>query len=134
MRTPRIFYWKYTFNYNGFIIPYVGIVLNSSVRGVRGEDVLIEHEKVHYKQFEKYGAILFILLYLMDVMYHSYDLSLFEIEARFAEDNFAKYNYTYAVRNGLAKTPHNPNFRKGKSIYKLKSYQDEFRKLEQNSR
>lgn len=118
----RTFYWKYTFNYNGFIIPYVGIVLNESVKGKKGEEVLKRHEMVHYQQFKRYGALLFIILYLFDVLYHGYDLSLFEIEARYEEENFAKYNYTYAVRNGQAKTVHNPDFRKGKKIKQLNNY------------
>lgn len=121
----NIFYWKYTFNYNGFIIPYVGVILNKNVKGIEKENELIAHELIHWIQFKRYGATLFVLLYLIDVLLHSYDLSLFEIEARFNENDFAKYNYTYAVRNGLSKTPHNPNFRKGKKIHTLKSFANE---------
>lgn len=114
---PFIFYWKYTFNYNGFIIPYVGIIINSSLKNHPRLDNLIAHEFVHWLQWKRYKlATIFIFLYLCDVLYHGYDLSLFEIEARKNESKYAKYNYTEAVRYGLASTPENENFRKGKKI------------------
>ena len=44
---------------------------------------------------------------------HGYDANPYEIEARYRESDFCKSNYTFCVRNGLAKTVHNPNFRNG---------------------
>jgi hypothetical protein len=115
-KQPYIFYWPYTFQYNGFIIPMVGIVINKSLKDHPNKQNLIDHEMIHWKQYKKYTVILFLFLYLCDVLYHGYDLSLFEIEARYNENKWVKYNYTAAVRQGFAKTPHNPNFRKGKQI------------------
>lgn len=117
-----VFFWRYTFNYNGFIIPYVGIIINSSLKESPLLNNLIDHEFVHWKQWKRYkSATLFIFLYLCDVIYHGYDLSLFEIEARFNENKWVKYNYTQAVRLGLANTPENENFRKGKKAQPLNS-------------
>lgn len=116
MKSPRIFYWSYTFNYNGLIIPMVGIIINRSLKDHPAKQNLIDHEMIHWKQYKKYTVALFLFFYVIDVLYHGYDLSLFEIEARFNETKLVKYNYTDAVRNGYAKTPHNPNFRKGKKV------------------
>lgn len=94
----------------------IGIVINKNVKNDPNVQNLIDHEMVHWKQCKKYRTILYLILYLLDILYHGYDLSLFEIEARYNESNFGKYYYTYAVREGLAKTPQNINFRKGKKF------------------
>lgn len=117
MKYPPIFYWKYTFNYNGFIIPRVGIVINEKLRHHPRLEYLLRHERVHWNQSKRCGLVtIFVILYVLDVLYHGYDLSLFEIEARYEENKLAKYHYTWAVRHGLAKTPENPEFRKGKKF------------------
>lgn len=114
-RSIPIFFWRYTFRYNGFIIPYVGIIINSSLKTHPRLVNLICHEEIHWKQWKRCKlATIFIFLYLCDVLYHGYDWSLYELEARAGENKWVKYNYTEAVRYGLASTPENPNFRKGK--------------------
>lgn len=115
-KIPPVFHWSYTFNYNGFIIPMIGIVINKSLKDHPNKQNLIDHEMIHWQQYKKYTMILFLFLYLCDVLYHGYDLSLFEIAARYNENKWVKYNYTAAVRHGFANTPANPNFRKGKRI------------------
>lgn len=106
---PKIYYLKNTFGYNGYIIPYVGVIINEAQKGNIN---LIDHELVHWSQFRTMGIFRFALKYFYHAIVSGYDLNPLEIEARYNENNFAKYNYTYAVRNGLSKTVYNPNFRK----------------------
>ena len=113
---PKVFYWKYTFNYNWFIIPMVGIVINKKLKKHKKLKNLIKHETIHWNQYKKYTALIFIILYLVDILVNGYDWSLLEIEARQNENLFTQTFYTYSVRNFLADTPWNKNFRRGKKF------------------
>lgn len=107
---PKIYYKKKLFNnYNGFIIPPFGIFIKESEKN---NIALLEHEKIHWKQFQREGLLPFTLNYLKEATTKGYDKNKYEIEARFIENDFCKENYTECVRNGLSKTVYNKNFRK----------------------
>lgn len=109
---PTVHYWKNTFGFNGFVIPLFGIVINKIHINDPNLANLIDHEYVHWKQFKRYGILPMLILYIYYCIRVGYDKNPLEIEARHNEDEFVKQNYTYAVRNGLASTPYNKNFRK----------------------
>ena len=106
---PRIFYLKeLPFGYNGFIVPSIGVFIKEEHRN---SESLRLHELVHWQQFQREGLIVFLLSYAYNHIKYGYDGNPYEVEARFEESDFCKSNYTYCVRNGLAKTVYNPCFR-----------------------
>jgi len=111
--TPRIFYKKsLPFGFNGFVIPSVGVFIKEEHKD---SEALLLHELVHWKQYQREGLFRFLFNYNLATLKHGYDGNPYEIEARFEESDFCKSNYTYCVRNGLAKTVCNPNFRNGRA-------------------
>lgn len=117
-KNVKVCYWRYTFNYNGFVIPYFGIVINKSLKGHNLLPNLLEHEYIHWKQFEQLTLFQFLILYIVYSIKYGYDLNPIEIEARYQETDFVKEHYTFSVRMGLANTPKNPNFRRFKPYNK----------------
>ena len=105
----KIFYRKKLVNnYNGYIMPPFGVFIKESEKGNKA---LIEHELIHWKQFQREGLIPFLVNYSKEASQKGYDKNPYEKEARTAEDGYCKENYTECVRNGTAKTVYNPNFR-----------------------
>ncbi|MEL6356679.1 MAG: hypothetical protein AAFQ37_07075 [Bacteroidota bacterium] len=105
---PPIYYLKsLPFGFNGLAIPPFGIFIKDDLKN---NSELLLHELVHWKQFQREGLLLFVLNYSLSSINYGYDGNLYEVEARFNEDDFCKSNYTYCVRNGLAKTVYNPSF------------------------
>lgn len=108
MGDPTIYYVSWLpFNYNGMATPF-GIFINKKYKNSRE---LLNHEVIHYRQMENKGLFFFID-YIKENITKGYDKNKYEIEARIDESNFCKFNYTYCVRNGLAKTAYNKKFRK----------------------
>ncbi len=108
--TPPVYYKrKLLFNYNGYNIPPFGIFIREDQRSNEG---LLLHELVHWKQFQQYGLFPYLINYSKEAILHGYDKNIYEIEARFTESDYCKYNYTECVRSGLSNTVYNPNFRK----------------------
>ena len=88
-------------------LPPFGILIKKEHRT---NTALIDHELVHWKQFQRMGLLPFISTYVREQL-KGYDQNALEIEARYAESEYCKTNYTQCVRNGSATTIHNPNFR-----------------------
>ena len=106
---PKIFYRKKLVNnYNGYIVAPFGVFMKESEKENKA---LIEHELIHWKQFQREGLIPFLVNYSKEASQKGYDKNPYEKEARTAEDGYCKENYTECVRNGTAKTVYNPNFR-----------------------
>lgn len=106
---PKIVVKKKLFgNYNARTIPPIGIFITEENKN---NQALIEHELVHWKQYQQKGLINFYVDYLSQLDTYGYDKMPMEIEARFNEKNFCKTNYTYCVANGLSNTVNNINFR-----------------------
>ena len=109
---PKVFYVDWLpFGFNGLTLPPFGIFIRKELKGQ--EDLRL-HELVHWKQFQRQGLARFLIGYSLSSVAYGYDENPYEIEARFNESDFCKSNYTYCIRNGLAKTIHNPNFRNGR--------------------
>lgn len=91
-------------------IPPFGIFISENEKD---NEKLIAHEKIHWEQYKKTGAILFSLKYLYQKMRYGYDKMPMEIEARkkLNESDFCQENYTQCVRNGQSVTVQNTLFR-----------------------
>lgn len=106
---PKIWYVnRLPFGYNGLTIPPFGIFI---LKDQKQNAPLVLHELVHWKQFQREGLARFLIGYRRQHRAVGYDANPYEIEARFCENDFCKSNYTYCVREGLAKTITNKNFR-----------------------
>lgn len=104
-----VFYKKdFVKNYNARTIPPVGIFIKESEKENKA---LLEHEKVHWKQYQKRGLIKFYTDYYSQLKKYGYDKMPMETEARYNESEYCKKNYTECVRNDKANTVFNPNFR-----------------------
>lgn len=99
--------WK---NYNAVTIPPFGIFIKESCRG---NTMLLQHELVHWEQYQREGLLNFILGYHKENSQKGYDLNKYEIEARLKSGECKEciVNYTSCVRAGKALTVSNPFFR-----------------------
>mgnify|MGYP003676520526 CR=1 FL=1 len=107
---PPIFYRKKLVgNYNGYAFPF-GIFIKESERNNK---MLLEHELIHWRQFQENGFIPFLISYAIEALTKGYDNNPYEIEARLlsGEQNECLLNYTNCVRSGTAATVQNKNFR-----------------------
>ena len=94
-------------NYNGLIIPAVGVFIKEAERG---NQALLDHEMIHWEQYKREG-LLMLPKYIIENIRKGYDNNNYEVEARANESEYCKYNYTECVRTGQSSTAYNPNFR-----------------------
>jgi len=106
---PIIVKKKLRGNYNARTVPPFGIFITEAEKN---NQALIDHEKVHWRQFRRRGLSGFYPSYLWQLKKYGYDGMPMEREARFNESEFCKDNYTHCVRTGLSRTVFNPDFRK----------------------
>lgn len=97
-------------SYNGIALPPVGIFIKAEHQG---NEALLKHELMHWRQYQRDGLIPFYAKYLANYFTVGYDRHPMEIEARQAagESQHCIENYTLCIRTGTAKTAYNPNFR-----------------------
>lgn len=96
------------FGLNAMTVPPFGIMVTEKHSCNVG---LLEHELVHWKQFQQSGLLGYYLNYLRGHVARGYDGNPMEVEARFREDCYCKENYTECVREGYSKTVYEPSFR-----------------------
>lgn len=105
---PKIYFLKKMGgNYNGRTVPPFGIYILESQKD---NQELINHELIHWKQYQRMGLINFHLEFAKQLYQYGYDKAPLEIEARANESDYCKTNYIECVRTGKAKTVFNPNF------------------------
>jgi hypothetical protein len=110
-KTPKITYKeKLPFNYNAQTLPPFDIKVQSEDRD---NQLLIQHELVHWQQYRKTGAIIYYLKYTLQKAIFGYDKMPMEVEARkqIGESEYCQNNYTECVRNGKSITIKEQNFR-----------------------
>lgn len=95
-------------NFNARTIPPFGIYVKESEKDNKA---LIEHEKIHWKQYQERGLINFYSQYAKEIKQYGYDKMPMEKEARKNETEYCKENYTECVRTGQSQTVFNPKFR-----------------------
>lgn len=107
---PKIRYVeKLPCSYNAVTIPPFGIYIEDQHKG---NNALLEHELIHWKQYQSMGLLPYYGKYVKDLFFHGYDLHPMEVQARANENEFCRVNYTECVRTGQAKTLKDPDFRK----------------------
>lgn len=94
--------------YNALTIPPFGVFVHQDHEQ---NTALIEHELVHWRQYQQLGLFGYYTHYFLKHLQYGYDGNPMEREARFAESDYCKLNYTECVRSGMAKTISNPAFR-----------------------
>jgi len=95
-------------NYNALTIPPVGIFIKKSEKD---NQALIDHERIHWNQFQRKGTAGYYLQYALEYIRHGYDKMPMEIDARQKERPYCRVNYSECVRTGQSVTVHNPDFR-----------------------
>lgn len=95
------------FGFNAVTIPPLGIFIREDQSGNVN---LLNHEMVHWKQYQRMGLIPYYWNYGIGYLRHGYELHPMEQEARFAEDDYCRTHYVECVRSGRSKTVKNPEF------------------------
>ena len=102
---------KLPYNFNAQTLPPFGIFIQEEDRNNQS---LINHELKHWAQYQKTGALIFYLRYMVQKATYGYDKMPLEIDARLSvgESQYCAENYSECVRNGDAITIYEPDFRK----------------------
>lgn len=99
------------FGFNAMTVAPLGIFVTKDQANNQN---LLTHELAHWKQFQDMGLVRFYVCGACQLAANGYDGSPMEQQARKAagEDDFVTANYTECVRMGIARTVHNPDFRR----------------------
>jgi hypothetical protein len=108
-REPKVFITeKLPFSYNALTVPPVGIFIT---RDNVNNKALLDHERIHWQQYQHMGLIGYYYRYIGGALVHGYDRHPMELQARGNESEYCQNNYTECVRSGAANTIQNKNFR-----------------------
>ncbi len=106
---PKIYYrTKPVSSYNAQTLPPFGIFINADQAKNKA---LLQHELIHWKQYQKMGLLRYYTQYIREFNKHGYDRMPMETAARINETPLCKKNYTQCVQAGVSKTVFNPMFR-----------------------
>lgn len=97
MKQPEIRYLKWKFRHRGITLPPLGIFVRSDHRNNRK---VLNHENVHWQQYQQMGLWMFYYTYIMQWLKYGYDRMPMEIEARYEEDEYAKKHYSKVYLSG----------------------------------
>ena len=88
---PKIRYVKWLWgSYRAMTIPPFGIFVKKEFEG---NSKILEHDLIHWKQYQRMGLLLFYFRYFMQMLLIGYDTMPMEMEARQNEDDKTKWNY-----------------------------------------
>ena len=91
MQKIKIYYVdKLPGKFRGMCIPPIGIFILDKHRGNKK---ILEHDLIHWKQFNKHGFLGFYAKYFLEYIFIGYDKMPMEMEARQNETNYVKNNY-----------------------------------------
>lgn len=65
--------------FRAFCLPYIGIIIKKKYKG---DQQLINHEKVHLQQMKRMTLPLYIIRYVFQLIFIGYDSMPMELEAR----------------------------------------------------
>jgi hypothetical protein len=94
--------------YNALTLPPIGVFIRAEHRE---NTALLDHETIHWQQYQREGLLPFLWKYGRAASQHGYDGNPYEIEARHLETPYCQHQYTECVRTGQARTVYNPEFR-----------------------
>jgi hypothetical protein len=87
-KEAKVYYSRwFPLYFRGIMIPYFGIIIRSKYRG---NFELIEHEQIHWRQFRRMGALVFLVRYFLQLVFIGYDTMPMEMEARQHEDEYVR--------------------------------------------
>lgn len=90
-KEPRIIYTNWIIPpFRAMTIPPFGIFVKKKYKG---NSQIIEHDKIHWKQYQRMGLIMFYFRYFIQLIIIGYDTMPMEMEARQNEDEKTKWNY-----------------------------------------
>lgn len=97
-------------NYNAVTVPPFGIFI---LKSEKGNCALLQHELIHWRQYQQEGLLPFIYNYYRENQMSGYENNKYEIEARIESGELPEciYNYSECVRCGNSITVYNPKFR-----------------------
>ncbi len=103
MKESRIYYVRWTLPpYRAMTIPPFGIFIK---KRYRKNDKILNHEMIHWKQYQRMGLLKFYYQYFREFLVIGYDKMPMEMEARYEENEYKKNNYskTYHSVDKLSK-------------------------------
>ncbi|SED21380.1 hypothetical protein SAMN04489761_4645 [Tenacibaculum sp. MAR_2009_124] len=102
MKQPKIHYTKYIIApFRGMTSPPFGIFIR---KDLQGNQQILEHDLIHWKQYQRMGLIMFYFRYFIQLLIIGYDTMPMEMEARQNESENVKWNYRTKYHNH-EKTP-----------------------------
>lgn len=101
MKNPKIYYvHRVLFSYRAMTIPPFGIFI---ARQHKNTEKILNHEIIHWKQYQKMGIILFYFKYFFQLLKIGYDKMPMEMEARYEEDEYTKRHFSEVYHNPTKK-------------------------------
>jgi hypothetical protein len=97
------------FGFNAMTVPPLGVFIK---RSHIANEKLLSHELRHWQQYRERGLLPYYFGYGLELVTWGYDGMPMERDCRQGESEFAKWNYTQAVRGGQSNTVEDPGFRK----------------------
>ncbi len=92
MKKPKIYYIRWIMPpYRGITIPPFGIFIRKDHKNSKR---ILNHELVHWNQYQKMGLIKFYYQYFKEFIALGYDKMPMEMEARYEEDEYTKKHYS----------------------------------------
>jgi len=97
MEKPRIYYVHWVLSpYRAMTIPPFGIFIR---RQYRGNKRIINHDMIHWKQYQRMGLFRFYFQYFKEFLTCGYNKMPMEIEARYEESEDTKKHYSEKYHN-----------------------------------
>jgi hypothetical protein len=88
--------------FRAVMIPYIGVFIKKKYTN---DLTLLEHEMIHWRQFKRMGAIVFLIRYIVQFVFIGYDAMPFELEARQSDESYWNYRqrkWHGTTRKGIA--------------------------------
>lgn len=89
--------------FRALMIPYIGVFIKKQYEN---DHTLLEHEMIHWRQFKRMGAIVFLIRYVLQFVFIGYDSMPFELEARQSDEslwNYRQRKWHGMTRKGIAR-------------------------------
>lgn len=101
MKQPKIYYVLWILPpYRAITIPPFGIFIKKKHKG---NQKLLNHDLVHWQQYQRMGLFMFYFKYLKQFLTYGYDKMPMEIEARYEEDEYTKKHYQEVYHSSTKK-------------------------------
>ncbi len=92
MNKPRIYYVLWTVPpYRAMTIPPFGMFI---MKDHKNNKKILNHEIVHWKQYQKMGLFRFYFQYFKEFIIFGYDKMPMELNARYEEDEYTRKHYS----------------------------------------